>query len=194
MSKNYLFELAKRRKSIRKFSPNPIDLEDVLEALEVACRAPSGANQQPWRFLIITEQAIKNRLRKACEIGEREFYEKINGDFKKWLTAKGLSWEKPFIEEAPILVIVFMDVKSQYARESVWASIGFFLLALEEQGLNTVPYTPSNTSYPLKEVGAPKGFQLEAIFPIGLSAEEKPREPRTRLEEVAYLNIWGKSV
>jgi nitroreductase len=189
-----VLDLAKRRKSVRKFSEKNIPIEKVLKALETATHAPSGANQQPWRFIVITEKDVKIRIKNACERGEREFYEKVDGEFKQWLTEQKLSWKKPFLEKAPVLVAVFMKKDAQYARESVWIAIGFILLALEEQGLSTLTYTPSKIQYPQLLLNVSNNFQLEAIIPIGKSEDNKPKAPKMTLEESTYLNQWGKLI
>lgn len=187
-------KLAERRKSVRRYSEKEVQLEEVLRALETATQAPSGANQQPWRFIILTDTEAKRRVREACERGERDFYDQVDGDFREWLLGQGLTWRKPFLDGAPVLVAVLMQEDAQYARESVWVAIGFILLALEELGLNALTYTPSNTEYPLAELKAPEGFKLEAIIPIGHSADDTPKAPRMRLDEVAFLNRWGEAI
>jgi len=187
-----VLDLAKRRKTVRRFSSDPVDLRDILVALEASCQAPSGANYQPWRFLIVTDPGIKRRVRQVCESGEREFYSNLRGKLKKWLLSKGLSWNKAFLEGAPFLILVFSDSKAPYSIQSVWLAIGYILLALEELGLSTVPYTPSITKTIQDEIGIPDGFRLEAILPVGVSADEKPKEPRLGIHEVSYMNLWGK--
>jgi nitroreductase len=169
-------------------------MEDILYALEVARQAPSGANEQPWRFLVITDPELKNKLREASEKGEKYLYENVNGKFREWLLNHGLSPEKPFLEEAPILIVVIMNKSAKYARESIWLAIGYIILALEERGLNTITYTPSNTNYPLEELDVPKGFKLEAILPVGFSEDETPKESKRDLNKSVYLNNWGKSL
>jgi nitroreductase len=187
-------ELAKRRKSVRRFSEKEVPLEEVLRALETATLAPSGANQQPWRFIILTDAEVKRLVREACERGERDFYDQVDGEFREWLLGQGLTWRKPFLEDAPVLVAVLMREDAQYARESVWVAVGFILLALEELGLNSLTYTPSNTEYPLAKLNAQEGFKLEAIIPIGYSADDTPKAPKMRLDEVAFLNRWGEAI
>lgn len=187
-----ILELARRRRTARRFSPEPVDLGDVLSALEAACQSPSGANWQPWRFVIVTDPDARRRIREACERGEREFYSSVDGELRRWLLERGFSWRKPFLEEAPLLVLVLSDTVAPYPTQSVWLAIGYVLLALEEHGLATVTYTPSRTKGVLDEVDAPEGFNLEAILPIGVSGDERPKEPRIGLDEVSYLNSWGR--
>lgn len=191
---SYVLDLASRRKTARRFSPDPVDLRAVLSALETACQAPSGANSQPWRFLIITDSDIKRRIREACERGERDFYSTVSGELRDWLLARGFNWRKPFLEEAPLLALILSEMKAPYSTQSVWLAIGYVLLALEELGLGTVTYTPSSTEGVLDEVDVPDGFRLEAILPIGVSADEKPKEPRRGLHGVSFLNSWGHSL
>lgn len=187
----YTLDLAKRRKTVRKFTSDPVNLKDILLVLETACQAPSGANFQPWRFLVIMDPQVKRSIRHRCEQGEKEFYSRVRGKLKRWLSAIGLKWEKPFLEEAPLLIIVFSQKRAPYSTESVWVAIGYILLALEELGLGTITYTPSTTKLVSNEIGIPDEFRLEAILPVGISADEKAKETRLELHEVAYLNCWG---
>lgn len=191
---SYIRDLASRRKTIRRFSPDPIDLDQVLLALEAACQAPSGANYQPWRFVIVTDSNVRRSIRETCERGEREFYSRVRGELKEWLQAKGLSWRKPFLEDAPLLVLVLSEVEAPYSKESVWLAVGYAILALEELGLGTLTYTPSSTEEVLDEIKAPDGFRLEVILPIGVPKDEKPKEPRRKLHEVSYLNVWESTL
>lgn len=186
-----VLDLARRRKTVRRFSSKPVNLKDVLVALEAACQAPSGANTQPWRFLIVTDPQIRRRVRETCEEGEKKFYSAVRGDLKLWLSARGFSWEKPFLKDAPLLILVFSEAKAPYATESVWSAIGYILLGLEELGLGTVTYTPSITKGVLEAMSIPEGYRLEAILPVGVSADSKPKEPRLNLQDVSYLNQWG---
>ena len=167
---------------------------DVIYALHAARQAPSGANGQPWRFIVVDDPDLKERLREASEEGERTLYENVKGEFREWLLAHGLNPSKPFLEEAPLLVAVLMDTSAKYARESVWVAVAHILLALEERGLSTMTYTPSDTGPPLAELDAPQGFKLEAILPVGYSEDETPKEPKKPLDEVAFLNHWGEKL
>jgi nitroreductase len=193
-STNRVLELATSRKSVRKFSKKSVSMQDVLYALEAARLAPSGANEQPWRFLIVTDSDIKRKIKKASERGEQQFYENVGGKFREWLLSQGLSHEKPFLEEAPLLIIVFVKRNAKYARESVWVALGFIILALEEVSLGTVIYTPSNREFILEEIDVPQGFSLEAILPIGYSKDEKPKTSRFELRKIAFHDHWGNKI
>ena len=186
-----ILELAETRRSVRKFSKEKVALEDVLYTLDVARHAPSGANEQPWKFIIVENKDVKRKIKEACEKGEKHLYDNVKGKFKEWLLNQGLSHEKPFLEEAPFLVIVLMKKSAKYSRESVWVAIGHILLALEEKGLKTLVYTPSNTDYPAHELDVPKGYKLEAILPIGHSLEDPTKMVKRGLAESVYMNGWG---
>jgi nitroreductase len=92
------------------------------------------------------------------------------------------------------MVLIFSETKAPYAIQSVWLAIGHILLALEESGLGTITYTPSITREVTEEIDLPKGFRLEAILPVGISVDEKPKEPKLGLNQVSYLNSWGHSL
>ena len=189
----FIYDLAKRRKTIRKFSSRPVDWKDVIISIRSACQAPSGANSQPWRFLIVTDTETKKRIRKACEEGEKEFYSNVNGELREWLLRRDLNWRKPFLEEAPLLTLIFSEKKAPYSIQSTWLAIGYILLVIEELGLGTVTYTPSITKSVLKALDVPKDYRLEAILPMGFSADAKTKEQRFELDEVTYINSWGRS-
>lgn len=189
-----ILELATSRKTVRKFSAKPVPMDDIRYALDVARQAPSGANEQPWRFIIVTDPDLKKRIKDASERAERVLYENVKGDFREWLLSHGLSHEKPFLEEAPLLVAVLMVASAKYARESLWVAVGHLLLALEERGLSTIVYTPTNTNLPLAELDSPQGFKLEVILPVGYSDDDTPKEPKKDLDEIAFMNRWGEKL
>ena len=187
-----ILEIARRRKTVRKFSKKSISMDDIIYCIEVAKEAPSGMNSQPWRFLILTEKEKKRRVREICEGEERKFHEKVKGPLSTWLKERKISWEKKFLEEAPALVLVFSIKKFPYFNQSTWLSIGYFLLALEEKGLATVTYTPPNERAIKEFLGVPAHYKLESILPIGYSADEKKKEERMRVDEITFMNGWGK--
>ncbi|WP_175059367.1 nitroreductase family protein [Thermococcus sp. 2319x1] len=183
-------ELAKRRKTVRKFMPDKPPKEDILKAIEAAKEAPSGMNAQPWHFVIIESIEMKKRIREVCEEGERKFYEKLKGKLGEWLQERGFTWEKPFLSEAPYLVLVFTDVRAPFAVQSTWLAIGYLLLALEEEGLGTVTYTPPNPKEIEELVNAPKHYKLQTILPIGYPNDEKPKYERKKLGDVVSFNSF----
>ncbi len=182
-----LLELARRRKTVRKFEKRIPNIEDIKYAVSVAKEAPSGKNDQPWLFILLSNDREKAKIREICERGEKDFYENAKGELRNWLEKLGFTWEKPFLSEAPFLLFVYSYVKSPFAKESVWLSIGYLLLALEERGLATVTYTPSDPKEVSSYIGLPREYRLEVILPIGYPADPKPKYERKKLEDVFQI-------
>lgn len=144
----------KRRRSVRDFSPEPVPPGLIEDAIRAAGTAPSGANQQPWHFAVIQSAAKKKEIREAAEEEERAFYS--GRAPQEWLAALaplGTDEHKPYLELAPILIVVFAvksgtrpdgsRVKHYYVPESVGIASGFLLAALHHAGLATLTHTPS---------------------------------------------------
>ncbi|AAL81780.1 NADH oxidase [Pyrococcus furiosus DSM 3638] len=183
-----VLELAKRRKTVRKFSKDRPPIELVFKAIETAKEAPSGMNAQPWKFVVIDNPELKARIREVCEVEEEKFYERIKGELKEWLVENEFTPEKPFLTEAPYLVLVFGYTKAPYWLQSVWIAVGYFLLALEEVELGTVTYTPPNTR-PIEELlQVPREWRLQVILPVGYPDDPKPKLKRKSIEEVVSFN------
>jgi nitroreductase len=192
MSESRIYELTLQRKTVRQFLPTPIKLQIVTKAIATACQAPSGANTQPWRFIIVQDQSVKRSIRKACEQSEQAFYRQVEGDLKQWLRKKQLNWQKAFLEQAPVLLLVFTHKNTPYSLQSTWLAIGYLLLVLEELGVATVPYTPSKTREVERVVKTPETFRLATILPIGISSDIKTKEPRVSWQAVTFRDTWDQ--
>lgn len=144
----------RRRRTVRDFSDRPVPRAILEDCLRAAGTAPNGANLQPWHFVVISEPAIKQRIRTAAEAEEREFYERRAP--QEWLDALaplGTDANKPFLETAPYLIAIFAQsyallpdgrkVKHYYVSESVGIATGFLIAALHHAGLATLTHTPS---------------------------------------------------
>jgi len=89
------------RRSVREFSEEPVPLELLENAIRCAATAPSGANQQPWRFVVVRDPAIKRRIRLAAEAEERENYQRrFPEEWLQALAGLGTDWHKEF--QSPI--------------------------------------------------------------------------------------------
>jgi iodotyrosine deiodinase len=143
-----------RRRSVRDFDTRPVPREVINQCLLAAGTAPSGANQQPWFFSVITDPARKQRIRQAAELEEREFYSgRAPQEWLDALSPLGTDPNKPFLEEAPVLIAIFAQkygVRSggeryshYYVPESVGIATGFLIAALHHAGLATLTHTPS---------------------------------------------------
>ena len=131
------------------------------------------------------------KIRRICEEIERDFHKKAPEWMKKWFKEKNISWKKDFLTDAPILLLVFGKSNEPYWIESVWIAIGYILLAIEEKGLGTLTYTPSNTQKINKFLGIPNKYVLQAIFPIGFPYKKSGEKDRFPLNEIVYFNSWG---
>jgi nitroreductase len=190
-----------RRRTVRHFSSQPVPLELIEAAIRAAGTAPSGANQQPWRFVVVSNPTIKNQIREAAEAEERYNYEKRFPD--EWLEALrplGTDWRKEFLEIAPYVIVVFREnygielraegkphhVKHYYVMESVGIAVGFLLAALHWAGLATLTHTPSPMGFLNRILERPGNEKPYVVIPVGYpsAGAEVPDIPRKSLEEV----------
>lgn len=196
-----LLTQALARRTCRAFSPEPV-ARDVLEsALAIAHTAPSGANRRPWRFVCIDDPAVKREVRIAAEKEERESYDHRMP--REWLDALepiGTTWEKPFLEIAPWLVVVFQvnveaapdgrRLKNYYPSESTGLACGFFLWACHELGLATLTHTPSPMGFLREICRCPEGERPYLLIPVGYPADDcsVPDLERKPLADVVQWN------
>lgn len=184
-----------RRRSVRAFSDRAVAREAIEFILRVAGTAPSGANKQPWQFVVVTDPAVKRQIREAAEREERENYEhRMSEAWKSDLTPLGTDWHKPFLEIAPVLIVVFSrsyDVidgvqhKNYYVRESVGIACGFLIAAIHVAGLVTLTHTPSPMDFLGRVLGRPDHERPFLLLPVGYPAEDAtvPDIRRKSLEE-----------
>jgi iodotyrosine deiodinase len=185
--------LAHERRSIRDFSDKPVPYELLEAAVRIACTAPSGANQQPYRFVIISDPAIKKQIREGAEAEEEEFY--THRAPKEWLDALapiGTDTHKPFLEIAPYLIVIFRElhgvaedgttIKNYYGPESVGIAVGMLITALNRFGLATLTHTPAPMGFLNTLCGRPKNEKPFVLLPVGYPAKnatvpDLPRKP-----------------
>jgi iodotyrosine deiodinase len=190
-----------RRRSVRAFSPEVPPIECVETAIRIALHAPSGANRQPWRFVIVDDPAIKREIRLGTEREERDNYDRrFKDEMRAAVAPLGTTWEKPFLEEAPYLVVVFKEpyvigrdgrsVPNYYVNESVGIACGFFIMALHLMGLATLTHTPSPMGFLNAILGRPANEKPYILFPIGYPAEDAtvPDLVRKPYDEVVQWN------
>ena len=190
-------ELATRR-TVREFAPDPVPLDAVREAVRAAATAPSGANVQPWRFVLVTDPEARRRIREGAEAEEREFY--AHRAPPEWLAALeplGTDEDKPFLETAPWLIAVFVQKHGigedgntfphYYATESVGLATGVLLTALHHAGLVTLTHTPSPMGFLGDILGRPRNERPFLLVVTGHPAPDAtvPDIGRKRLEEIA---------
>lgn len=178
------------RRTVRDFSRRPVPPDVIDHAIRAAATAPSGANLQPWRFVVVTDPERKSRLRKAAEQEEREFYERRAS--QEWLDALaplGTDWRKPFLEDAPALIVVFEVHKGPetprpyYVKESVGIAVGFLLAGLHQAGLATLTHTPSPMKFLNEVCDRPQEERAYVVIPVGYPADDAMVPDITRKPE-----------
>lgn len=168
-------EAVAERRSVRAFSSDPVPREVLEECVRAAASAPSGANKQPWRFVIVTRPELKARIREAAEEEERAFYGgRAPERWLKDLAAFGTDPHKPYLETAPALVVVFAErhgadseQRNYYVTESVGLAVGFFLAACAIAGLSTLTHTPSPMGFLAKILERPSNERPFLLIPVG---------------------------
>jgi iodotyrosine deiodinase len=166
------------RRSVRHFSDEPVPRVLLDNALEVAASAPSGANRQPWRFVVVEDPAVKARIRRAAEHEEELLYrERASREYLDALEPIGTDWNKPHLTEAPVLIVVFEEpwtwgehrekLKNYYVRESVGIAVGFLLVALHAAGLATLTHAPSPMGFLNEILGRPENERPFIVIPVG---------------------------
>lgn len=187
------------RRTVRDFSNKPVPLKIIMNAVKAAASAPSGANKQPWHFVIVKDSAVKKEIRFAAEKEEKEFYEHRAPD--TWLEDLNqfeTDWHKPFLEIAPYLIVVFkknydldeqVKRKNYYVNESVGIASGFLLVALHNAGLATLTHTPSPMGFLEKILDRPKNEKAVLLIPVGYPAEDAtvPDLKKKSFEEISTI-------
>ena len=195
-SRTFLARVGTRR-TVRHFSREPVPWEVLENAIRAAATAPSGANQQPWTFVAVSDPGLKARLREAAEAEERRSYEgRMPDEWLRALEPLGTDWRKPHITDAPWVVVVFEQAygvgeagerrKHYYVRESVGIAVGFLLVALHESGLATLTHTPSPMGFLGDLLGRPENERPYVLIPVGYPAAGAtvPLIERKPLDEV----------
>lgn len=189
------------RRSVRMFSDEPVARELIEHAIMTAASAPSGAHQQPWTFVAVSDPEVKHKIRIAAEQEERRNYEggRMPAEWRAAIAPLETDWRKPFLDTAPWLVVLFEQVhgwfpdgsvrKHYYARESVGIACGLFIAAVHRMGLATLTHTPSPMGFLSRILERPTNERPFVLLPVGLPAADctVPQLTRKRLEEVAVF-------
>jgi nitroreductase len=190
-----------RRRTVRHYASDPVPDVIIDQAIAVAGSAPSGANLQPWRFVVVRDPALKRQIRSAAEDEERNFYEqRAPEDWLAALRPLGTDWRKEFLESAPCLIVVFRidygleaapdgterHLKHYYVSESVGIACGFLIAALHLAGLATLTHTPSPMGFLASILGRPKNEKPYLLIPVGYPAPDAvvPQITKKSLDEI----------
>ena len=196
-SKSFLSEISTRR-TVREFSTKTFPIEIIENCIKSAGTAPSGANKQPWSFTIVENKEVKAKIRIAAEKEEKEFYgHRATKEWLEDLNQFGTNWQKPFLETAPYLIIVFRQIydvnesgsqrKNYYVNESVGIASGFLLAALHNAGLVTLTHTPSPMNFLGKILDRPENEKAYLLIPVGYPSDnaEVPNIKKKPFSEIS---------
>ena len=190
------YEYMDKRRSVREFSDKPVAKKVIENIIMTASSAPSGAHKQPWTFCVIGSAALKSKIKVAAE---KEEYDSYNGrmseEWLKDLAPFGTDWNKPFLEIAPWLIIVFKKAydlndgvksKNYYVNESVGIAVGFLLSAIHNAGLVSLTHTPSPMNFLQKILNRPANERAFLLIPVGYPVDnlEVPNIERKKAEDV----------
>lgn len=198
-SQNF-YDWLESRRSVRDFSDKPVPKEVIENIIKSASTAPSGAHKQPWTFCVVSNPEIKKQIREAAEKEEYESYTKrMSEEWLDDLKPMGTDWNKPFLELAPYLIIVFKRAfeydaegkkhQNYYVNESVGLAAGMLITAIHDAGLVTLTHTPSPMNFLQKILNRPDNERPFLLLPVGYEADEVfvPNNRRKSLEEVAVF-------
>ena len=194
-------DLMRLRRSVRDFSPRPVPREVVEACIAAAGTAPSGANQQPWHFVAVSHPEVKRRIREAAEAEERDFYQhRAPEQWLKALEPIGTDWHKPFLENAPWLIAIFVrrwghapdgsKVKHYYPTESVGIATGLLITALHTAGLATLTHTPSPMGFLNEILARPAEEERPFLLLVVGHPAEGARVPAIERKPLAAIASW----
>jgi iodotyrosine deiodinase len=187
-----------RRRTIRTFSSRPVPQEIIEECIRAAGTAPNGANMQPWHFAVVSDLDVKRQIREDAEKEERDFYERrAPEEWLKALAPLGTDWQKPFLEEAPYLIVIFglrktilpdgEKLKNYYVTESVGIATGMLITAIHNAGLASLTHTPSPMAFLNKILKRPSNERPFLVLVVGYPADGTtvPDIDKKSLSEIA---------
>ena len=189
-----------QRRTVRDFSDKPVAKQVIEHIIKTASTAPSGAHKQPWTFCAVSNAGLKKQIREAAEQEERESYNnRMSEEWLQDLAPLQTDWQKPFLEIAPYLIIVFKrsyefetDHKKRqnyYVTESCGIACGFLLAAIHHSGLAALTHTPSPMNFLINLLNRPENEKPFLLIPVGYAAEEcfVPDIRRKGLEDIAVF-------
>ena len=197
-SRNF-YEWMDTRRTVRDFSDRPIPESVIENLLLAASTAPSGAHKQPWTFCVVKNPEIKKQIRIAAEKEEKESYEnRMSEEWLKDLAPLGTDFNKPFLETAPYLIVVFKRIyefennkkhQNYYVTESCGIACGFLLTAIHDAGLVALTHTPSPMNFLSKILKRPENEKPYLLIPVGYPAEEC-WVPDLKRKELSEICVW----
>ena len=192
-------KMIRSRRTVREFSDKNVPMSIIKNIIKAASSAPSGANKQPWHFVIVRDSDLKKKIRIAAEKEEKEFYTNRAPDsWLKDLNQFNTDWNKPFLEKASVLIVVFRQSyadtgstkkKNYYVSESVGIACGVLLTAIHNAGLVAITHTPSPMGFLEKILHRPKNEKAFLLIPVGYPDENAkiPNLKKKTYKEIATV-------
>ena len=189
---NEFLKMISSRRTVREFSDKEVPMSIIENIIRAASSAPSGANKQPWHFVVVRDPGLKKKIRLAAEKEEKEFYTNRAPD--SWLedlNQFNTDWHKPFLEKAPVLIAVFRQSyadlgstkkKNYYVSESVGIACGVLLTAIHNAGLVALTHTPSPMGFLEKILKRPRNEKAFLLIPVGYP-DENARVPNLKKKQ-----------
>ena len=192
-------KMIRSRRTVREFSDKIVPMDVIKNIIKAASSAPSGANKQPWHFVVVRDPYLKRKIRIAAEKEEKEFYTNRAPD--SWLedlNQFNTDWNKPFLEKAPVLIVVFRQSyadlgstkkKNYYVSESVGIACGVLLTAIHNAGLVSLTHTPSPMGFLEKILKRPKNEKAFLLIPVGFPDKDAkiPNLKKKTYKEIATV-------
>ena len=202
-SRDFL-DMMRKRRTVREFSSEPVPFDIIENAIRTAGTGPSGANQQPWRYVVVQDDEVKRKIREAAEAEEKESYaHRMSQEWLDALEPLGTDWRKPHLTEAPYLIVCFrldyglevdddgneVRVKHYYPGESMGISVGMLITALHNAGLATLTHTPSPMKFLNEVLGRPRNERPFVVLPVGYPADDcmVPNITKKPVEEIMLV-------
>ena len=184
----HFLDTMRQRRTVREYSTEPVPFELITNAIATAGTAPSGANQQPWKFVVVSNPDIKRQIRAAAEEEEKISYQsRMSAEWLAALAPLGTDWHKPHLEDAPYLIVVFRQaygisldpttgeetrIKHYYTEESVGIAVGLLLASLHQSGLATLTHTPNPMGFLSDILQRPANERAYVVIPVGYPAPD----------------------
>ncbi len=185
------FDVVLKRRSVRKFKPDKVPQHALNRILEAGRWAPSGANLQPWRFIVVASPEVKAKITDVCTEFSRKVWATFAPETARFLAARGGTWNKTHMKATPVLIAVCYrataEPVSEYALASAWAAIENMLLAATNEGLGSCVYTHAfvEEEEALKSIlNIPDAYHLAALIQLGFAEADPTAPPRRQLEEI----------
>ncbi|MFD2998819.1 nitroreductase family protein [Pontibacter toksunensis] len=194
------YQLMDKRRTVRDFAEKPVAKEVIEQLLLTASTAPSGAHKQPWTFCVVADPSLKKQIRAAAEKEEYDSYHgRMTPEWLEDLAPLGTDWQKPFLETAPYLIVVFKKAydfrpdgtkrNNYYVSESVGIACGFLIAAIQQAGLVTLTHTPSPMNFLTKLLKRPENERPFLLLPVGYPADAV-RVPDLKRKSLEEVSVW----